>query len=94
MSCEKWESIHAVMEFTEVLKNEPEKAFDFITCNAYRFEKGDVVNILKELLYSLKYHVGSSFYGSLYADILSDVQTKIDEEYDEAYQEYTALLTR
>ena len=61
----KWESIHAVMEFTEVLKNKPEKAFDFITCNAYRFEKGDIVNILKELLYSLKYHVGGSFYGSL-----------------------------
>ena len=31
MSCGKWDSIHAVMDFTEVLKNEPEKAFDFIT---------------------------------------------------------------
>ncbi len=90
----KWEGIHAVMEFTEVLKNEPGKAFDFITFNAYRFEKGDIVNILKELLYSLKYHVDGSFYGSLYADILSDVQAEIDEDYNEAYQEYTALLTR
>lgn len=84
----KYDSIHAVMDFTEVLKNEPEKAFDFITCNAYRFEKGDVVNILKELLYSLKYHIGDRFYGSLYADILGDVQIEIDEDYDEAYQEY------
>ena len=89
-----WGSIHAMMDFTEVLKNEPEKAFDFIDCNSYRFEKVEVVKILKEVLHSLKYHVGCRFYGSLYADILSDVQTEIDEDYDELYQEYTALLTR
>ena len=94
MSYGTWDSIHAMMDFTEVLKNEPEKAFDFIDCNAYRFEKVEVVKILKEVLYSLKYHVGGRFYGSLYADILSDVQTEIDEDYDELYQEYTALLTR
>ena len=51
MSCGKYDSIHAVMDFTEVLKKEPEKAFDFITCNAYRLEKDDLVNILKEVLF-------------------------------------------
>lgn len=84
----KYDSIHAVMDFTEVLKNEPEKAFDFFSCNSYRFEKDDITNILKTLLYSVKYHTEGNFYGSLYADILGDVQIEIDEDYDEAYQEY------
>ena len=88
MSCGKYDSIHAVMDFTEVLKNEPEKAFDFITCNAYRLEKDDLVNILKEVLYSVKYHTEGHFYGSLYADILGDVQIELDENYEEAYKEY------
>jgi hypothetical protein len=84
----KYDSIHAVMDFTEVLKNEPEKAFDFFTCNSYRFEKDDIINILKELLYSVKYHTEGSFYRDLYADILCDVQIELDEDYEEAYQEY------
>ena len=88
MSYGKYDSIHAVMDFTEVLKNGPEKAFDFITCNACRFEKDDIINILKVVLYSLKYHTGGSFYGSLYADILGDVQIELDEDYDEAYEKY------
>lgn len=90
----KYESIHAVMDFTEVLKNEPEKAFDFITCNAYRFEKGDIVNILKELLCSLNYHTNKRFYGELYSNILTDVRLEIDDDYEESYQEYTAFITR
>lgn len=83
-----YENAHAMMEFTEVLKNEPKKAYDFISCNAYRFSHECLTDILKEVLYSVHYHTGSSFYGDLYEDILGDVQIELDENYDEAYQEY------
>ena len=82
----------AMMEFTEVLKNEPQKAYDFIDCNAYRFTKDGLTDILKEILYSIHYHVNNRFYGDLYEDILEDVQIELDENYDEAYQDYTEWI--
>jgi len=88
MSYGYYDNIHAMMDFTEVLKNEPQKAYDFISCNAYRFTHEGLTEILKEILYSVHYHVGGSFYGSLYNEILGDVQIELDENYDEAYQEY------
>ena len=75
------ENIKAMMEFTEVLKNEPDKAYDFFTVNAYRFEKTDLENILKEILCSLNYHINNNFYGKLLGDILGDVQIELDENY-------------
>lgn len=92
MSYGVYDNTHAMMEFTEVLKNEPQKAYDFISCNAYRFTKDGLTDILKEILYSIKYHTDISFYGDLYKDILGDVQIELDENYDEAYQEYTKWI--
>ena len=89
MSYGIYDNTHAMMEFTEVLKNEPQKAYDFISCNAYRFTKDGLADILKEILYSIKYHTDSNFYGDLYKNILGDAQIELDENYDEAYQEYT-----
>jgi hypothetical protein len=83
-----YENTHAMMDFTEMLKNEPQKAYDFISCNAYRFTHDGLTNILKEILYSLHYHVDNRFYGDLYKNILGDVQIELDENYDEDYQEY------
>ena len=87
-----YENTHAMMEFTEVLKNEPNKAYDFISCNAYRFSHAGLTDIIKELLYSIHYHIGSEFYRDLYADILGDVQIELDESYDEEYQEYAKWI--
>ena len=39
MSYGVYDNTHAMMEFTEVLKNEPQMAYDFISRNAYRFTK-------------------------------------------------------
>lgn len=83
-----YNSIGAMMEFTEMLKSNPKKALEFIECNADRFTKEALVDILKEVLESVKYHVGGSFYGNLYNDIFQDVQIELDENYDEAYQKY------
>lgn len=88
MSYGVYDNTHAMMEFTEVLKNEPQKVYDFISCNAYRFSHDGLTDILKELLYSIHYHTRSSYYGDLYNEILGDVQVELDETYEEAYQEY------
>ncbi len=88
MSYGKYDNIHAMMDFTEVMKNEPEKAYDFISCNIYRFTKEGLADILKEILYSIAHHTNNGFYGDLYKDILSDAQIELDENYEEAYEEY------
>lgn len=88
------ENIKAMMEFTEVLKNEPDKAYDFFTVNAYRFEKTDLENILKEILCSLNYHINNNFYGKLLGDILGDVQIELDEDYDKQYEKYSSEVEK
>lgn len=81
-----------MMEFTEILKNEPQHAYDFICSNYYILSKDKLAEIIKELLYSLHYHTDNNFYGDLYNDILTDVQIELDETYDEEYQEYGLLI--
>lgn len=83
-----YDSIGAMMEFTEILKKDPRKVLDFMESNADRFTKEALTDILKEVLESVKYHVGGSFYGNLYENIFEDVQIELDENYDEAYQKY------
>lgn len=87
-----YDDTKTMMEFTEILKNEPQKAYDFICNNYYIFSKDKLADIIKELLYSLHYHVNNSFYDDLYNDILTDVQIELDEIYDEEYQEYGLLI--
>ena len=87
-----YDNTKAMMDFTEILKNEPQKAYDFISCDAYRFTKEGLIDILKEVLYSIKYHTDNHFYGNLYGDIFKDVQIELDENYDEEYQEYTKWI--
>lgn len=86
-----YEDTKTMMNFTEILKNEPKKAYDFICANYHIFSKDKLAEIIKELLYSLHYHVDNNFYGDLYNDILTDVQIELDETYDEEYQEYGLL---
>ena len=81
-----------MMEFTEILKNEPQHAYDFICSNYHMFSKDKLAEIIKELLYSLHYHIDNNFYGDLYNNILTDVQIELDETYDEEYQEYGLMI--
>lgn len=84
----KYDSVKCMMEFTEILKNEPSKAYDYITNNSYRMQKDDIVNILKELLYGM--HNGC--YHPQYEQILEDVQIELDEQYEEEYIEYNNYM--
>lgn len=76
-------SIRTMAEFTEVLKNDPKHAYDFISDNYYKMDKNELVSIVKELLYGI-YH---DCHSTQVAEILGDVAIELDEQYDEAYQE-------
>ena len=73
-----------MMEFTEILKNEPSKAKDYIESNAYRMQKESIVNILVEVLRGME--IGC--YHPQYEQIMTDIQIELDEQYDEDYLEY------
>ena len=85
------DGIKTMMDFTEILKNNPQKAYDFISCNYDLLNKSQLADIIKELLYSLHYHIDNTFYMDLYQTILTDVQIELDEQYDDEYQEYNSL---
>lgn len=76
-------SIKTMAEFTEVLKNNPKQAYDFIAINYYKMDKAEIVAIVKELLYGI-YNDCSTFE---MAELLEDVAIELDEQYDEYYQE-------
>lgn len=44
------DNTHAMMEITEMFKDEPQKACEFIECNVYRFTKEGLADILTEVL--------------------------------------------
>lgn len=80
----KSDSIGCMMEFTEILKNNPSKAAKYIELNSYRMQKEDIANILKEVLHGME--IGC--YHPQYEQIMIDIQVELDEQYDEDYQEH------
>lgn len=80
----KMDSISCMMEFTEILKNEPSKAKEYIELNSYRMEKEDITNILIEVLRGME--IGC--YHPQYERIMTDIQIELDEQYDDDYLEY------
>ena len=44
-------------EFIDVLKNQPDEAYDYISNNYGKFSKDELVSITKELLYSINVNV-------------------------------------
>lgn len=80
----KMDSISCMMEFTEILENEPTKAKEYIELNSYRMQKEDIANILIEVLKGME--IGC--YHPQYEQIMRDIQIELDEQYDEDYQKY------
>ena len=77
------QSIKAMAEFTDVLKNNSAHAYDFISNNYYKFDKAELVNIIKELLFSMK----NNCHLQQREFILNDAAIELDEQYDDVYQE-------
>ena len=44
-----------MMEFVEVLKNNPNHAYDFIANNYWKMSKEELSSVAKELLYAIHY---------------------------------------
>lgn len=80
----KIDSISCMMEFTEILKNRPNKAKEYIEENSYRMQKEDITNILIEVLRG--FEIGC--YHPQFEQIMTDIQIELDGTYDNEYQEY------
>lgn len=76
-------SIGTMANFTEVLLNEPKKAYDFIADHSHLFQKNELINIIKELIRGMRVNLSNS----TYLAIMNDVGIELDESYDVAYQE-------
>lgn len=86
------ENAAVMKEFLEVLNKEPEKAYDFISRNGYRFSKDGLLDIIKETIYSLHHHVGDRYYGDLYKKVLEDAAFELEESYEDAFAEHEQSL--
>lgn len=96
MTREESKNIGAMMEITEVLKNNPENACKFLRENADRFTKEGLLNILTEVFKSIDHNVNRGAVDgrltAIYRDIFEDVQVELDEKYDDAYCQYASEL--
>lgn len=66
-------------EFIEVLKNNPDGAYDHICNNYYKMSKEELKDIAKELLYAVHDNVTKTEHNA----ILSDVATELEDYYSE-----------
>lgn len=76
-------SIETMANFTEILKNEPKKAYDFIANYGYLLNKSELIDIVKELIYGI--HTRLSEFQINH--IMFDVGCELDEQYFEECQE-------
>lgn len=75
------ESIHIMKQFTEVLKNNPHHAYDFISNNYYNMSKSELSDIVKELLYGVEEYVLKGEW----KEITKNVADELDDLYEEEY---------
>ena len=67
-------------EFIDVLRNNPDGAYDFICNNYYKMSKEELKDITKELLYSIYDNVINA---KEHNKILNDVATELENSYME-----------
>lgn len=65
-------------DFVEVLKNNPNGAYDYITSNYYKMSKEELKDIAKELLYSIYENTLETEHDK----ILEDVTKELTDQYD------------
>lgn len=67
----------AMKEFIDVLKNNPNGAYDYISNNYYKMSKDELNDILKELLYAVHSNVTKAEHD----EILMDAATELEDFY-------------
>lgn len=75
---------NVMKQFVEILRNNPDKAYDFIANNYHLFSKGELVDVVKELLYGIYYEAE---YGLIttsdHNKILENAADQLEESYEE-----------
>lgn len=75
---------NTMVEFVEVLRNNPNGAFNFIADNGYKFSKSELVDIAKELLYGIYFEAEHGLITRKDHDqILANAAEELDERYTE-----------
>lgn len=68
----------AMKEFTEVLKNDPNGAYDFLASNYYKMSMEELRDVAKELLYAIHTNTTKAEHDK----ILKDTAYELMEQYD------------
>ena len=68
-----------MLEFINVLKNNPDGAYDFICNNYYKMSKEELKDIAKELLYAIHSNTDKAEHNKM----LDDVAIELAESYEE-----------
>ena len=66
-------------QFIEILRNNPDHAYDFIANNAWNFSKDELRNIIKEFLYAINRDLSALEY--------EEITTCVAEELNDMYSE-------
>lgn len=67
-------------EFIEVLENNPEKAFDFISNEYYKMSKDELKDIAKELLYAMYDKMTKEEHNMALADVAEELKATYTED--------------
>ena len=71
--------VDIMKSFIKELENNPNGAYDYICNNYYKFNKEELKDIIKELLYAV--------YDNMTEKEHNDIMSKVAEELKEAYEE-------
>lgn len=66
-------------EFIEVLKNNPNGAYDFICNNYYKMSKEELKDITKELLFAIYDNVDKVEHNKILADVAEELESSYVE---------------
>ena len=66
-------------KFVEILRNNPDHAYDFICNNAWQFSKDELRNIIKELLFAISHDLSELEH----EEILNEVAEELNDMYSE-----------
>lgn len=69
--------MEVMKEFINILKNNPDSAYDFVSNNYYKMSKEELRDIVKELLYAVNDNVTQAEHNK----ILDDVAEELNDFY-------------
>ena len=70
-----------MLNFTKVLKENPNGAYDYIANNFHKYSKTELADIAKELLYTI--YSNTPFDKELHDKMLADVAENLEDDYAE-----------